>query len=323
MNNPFVNRRLLIERMRSALSGKRIPHKLGFSDPVNVKGGLRLVAKYVDGRQRTLVEDNNLVVSMGRKVMSRLIGGIVDSPTITKTVQGGIRIVRSTNGSPTSAYVKVYTDGNDTVVEGWTNLSGSAAWSQRFVGGVKTLGQLRDDINAVTGWFSEVLNGLTNVDAVSLVRTPQAGCLGNQSSYTSTDNAHSRTLFTVTTETVAVVADDLFINRIRFGSQGHDPNNTAIGKDVLASDEQLTSGLRAADLGNATQAADFLTLDEVLYPTSAQVAFVATLSASQGNGLNISEAGLFTPGLMVARKNFGIIPKTSTFGIEATWTLVF
>jgi hypothetical protein len=52
------------------------------------------------------------------------------------------------------------------------------------------------------------------------------------------------------------------------------------------------------------------------------VRFYASLTANQGNGFTISEAGLLTEGLvLIARKTFAGVMKTSDYIIEFRWTL--
>lgn len=60
----------------------------------------------------------------------------------------------------------------------------------------------------------------------------------------------------------------------------------------------------------------------VVYPTDVKVTYLADLDQSQGNGLLITEAGLFkNSGLIFNVKNFPAVPKTSEFGLHFEWSI--
>lgn len=60
----------------------------------------------------------------------------------------------------------------------------------------------------------------------------------------------------------------------------------------------------------------------VVSPTSVKVTYLADLDRSEGNGLLITEAGLFkSSGAMFNVKNFPAIPKTYEFGLHFEWSV--
>lgn len=60
----------------------------------------------------------------------------------------------------------------------------------------------------------------------------------------------------------------------------------------------------------------------VSYPLEVKVTYLADLDQSQGNGLSITEAGLFkASGAIFNVKNFPAIPKTSEFGLHFEWSI--
>jgi len=295
------------------------------SDNVTVRGSVLLERIEKDGSKSPLVYDPNLVVSLGRKAMSRLIGnGLSGALTLDKLTTPVIRVIRTNTGAPTSAWVQVETDGNDTVVSGWIN-GPTQEWSFRFVGGVYTISTLVAAINGVSNWKAEVI-GYGTYDPVNLLRTPNSPCLGNAGSYSVVAGSpHCRVIHATISNTVSasVSGGDLYPTRIKFGTQGHQTASPSLGKDVLTTDEHLTAPLRPTDLGNAAEGQDYLPVTAITFPNSAQVSFYAELGNSQANGLSVSEVGLYTANHMIARKNFGQLSKTVTYGIAVTWTLVF
>lgn len=296
-------------------------------DRFDVRGAVRIDKVFADGRRELAVEDPNLIVTIGRRVMSRILGGGASSPTILNGVQGAIRIIRTTTGSPDRAYCTMEeVDGTNEYRFSLTSVTGGTPTveydSDPFAGGSKTLTQLVAEINAVSNWEAEVMNGLGSVDAITLLPVRESDALGDQASYTQVlGDPYARTLYATSSVTDSVVVADLYVDRIRFGTEGHDESTPTVGEDVLASSEQLGVKLRAGDYGEADEDTDYV-LATASYPNTGQVAFTASLGSTVANGLDISEVGLFTSGYMLARKNFGQILKASDFSLEITWTLI-
>jgi hypothetical protein len=60
----------------------------------------------------------------------------------------------------------------------------------------------------------------------------------------------------------------------------------------------------------------------VEYPLDVKVTYLADLDQSEGNGLKITEAGLFkASGAIFNVKNFPAVPKTSEFGLHFEWSI--
>jgi hypothetical protein len=60
----------------------------------------------------------------------------------------------------------------------------------------------------------------------------------------------------------------------------------------------------------------------VEYPLDVKVTYLADLDQSEGNGLSITEAGLFKQsGKIFNVKNFPAVPKTSEFGLHFEWSI--
>lgn len=60
----------------------------------------------------------------------------------------------------------------------------------------------------------------------------------------------------------------------------------------------------------------------VEYPLDVKVTYLADLDQSEGNGLKITEAGLFKEsGAIFNVKNFPAVPKTSEFGLHFEWSI--
>jgi len=60
----------------------------------------------------------------------------------------------------------------------------------------------------------------------------------------------------------------------------------------------------------------------VTYPLEVKVTYLSDLDQSQGNGLLITEAGLFkASGAIFNVKNFPAVPKTSEFGLHFEWSV--
>lgn len=60
----------------------------------------------------------------------------------------------------------------------------------------------------------------------------------------------------------------------------------------------------------------------VEYPLEVKVTYLADLDQSEGNGLKITEAGLFREsGKIFNVKNFPLVPKTSEFGLHFEWSI--
>lgn len=327
MSKHDLNRRRLSKFLAEDSTNRSLSRA---SDVFTAKGSVVLTKVYSDGRREIVVHDPNLVVTMGRRVMSRLIGGVVTSPTIVEGVQPVLRIIRDTTGSPDRAYAEFQpVEGtNEYQFRLLKDVGGTITAeyaSGAFAGGAKTISQLVTEINAVTGYryMAEVVGALGNTDAVTLLPVLEADCLGDAASYTQAfEEPYARTLYAAVTAENSVEAADLYVDRIRFGTEGHDPDTPTVGKDVLMSDEQLSVKLRAAELGYSTEAEDYLPVT-VSYPNTGHIAFTSSLDLSSANGLNISEVGLFTPTYIVAKKNFGQILKSPDFSLEITWTLIF
>lgn len=62
----------------------------------------------------------------------------------------------------------------------------------------------------------------------------------------------------------------------------------------------------------------------VSFPSTGLVRFSSSLNTSTGNGEQYNEAGLITvssPAVLVARKTFGVITKSSAFAFEFRWEI--
>ena len=302
-------------------------------DHVHMRGGLQLQKRDKGGKTEIVLDDRNLIVSIGRRLFSRLISGGAGSPTILRGQQYGLRVIRSTTGSPTAAWVTFsqVAGTNEFLFELYTNSGREYFW--QFTAGQQTLTTLAAAISGQAGWKADVMNSLGSVDATLLAQTPRADALGSAASYTNgwTSNYTRRLAVGASIEQVLTpnvttpirTAEPLIITGIRFGTGGHDLAVPSTGKPVLATDEYLTSMLRASDISGANEGQDLLPI-QVTYPSPAQVAFTAVLPASEANGLNLSEASLVAAGdFQVARKNFGQILKTNSFDFIAKWTLIF
>ena len=293
------------------------------------RGGLQITKRFPEsGHCQVVLGGPNLVVSQGRRLFSRMISGCAGIPSILRTQQPGLKIIRDTNGSPTTAWVVVSAvSASEVLVQGYTSLSGTPEFSFQFLAGVYTLSALAAAISAVAHWRADVLNSLGSVDAAFLITTPRADCLGDQASYTNGfTSGYSRQLIVAAGVESSITADaplSLKIDRMRVGTQGHQPAATTLGKDVLMGDEYLTSRLRSSDLGNSAEADNYMPATTT-YSGTGQVTFQSVLGTTQGNGLNISEAALVSANdLMVARKNFGQISKTNSFELVFDWTLIY
>ena len=108
---------------------------------------------------------------------------------------------------------------------------------------------------------------------------------------------------------------ELFITNMRWGTAGHDPGNPTEPINPTLADTDLS-----APLSSPTQKA--VTVD---YPTDQSVQFTAALDQTEANGEGLSEMGLFTNthDLMFARKNFGLLTKTSDFTFEWRYIIDF
>lgn len=74
-------------------------------------------------------------------------------------------------------------------------------------------------------------------------------------------------------------------------------------------------------LGNVIRTMAFAT---VSFPSTGMIRFSSNLSTGTGNGEQYNEAGLITvssPSILVARKTFGIITKSSAFAFEFRWEI--
>lgn len=336
----IANRRRFLDAIRGMDLRGRGPLQALAEDQVTFRGGVLIQRVWRDGRVEVVVEDPNLIVTTGRRVMSRIISGAASSPTLARGVRPAIRIIRSTanvegtGNAPTDAWVRFYQEAGTANFhfELWGKHAGGEVkeFEGIYVGGAKTLSQLVSDINSQESgrWYAEILNSLGAVDFTNLLPTHSTGktfALGDQASYGGgfSTSPYQRVLYALSSHTPAVVLNDLQVTRLRLGTEGHKPDDLLVGKDVLASDEWLSAALRASDLGEALPADDYISVT-VTYPNTAQVAFTGTLDQSSANGRYISEAGLFSTGdHMVARKNFGQIAKTNLFALEVTWTLIF
>lgn len=337
----FLNARQLRRRFDDALRALMSPTRKSraIEDPINVKGMVELFRVYPDGSRERIVEDPNLVVTLGRRVMSRLIGGVLNSPTLLHTTQPAIRLIRDTGtvsggGAATDAWCRFFqvpdtnsfrfqaiaTDGGVTVTE----------VDQTFAGGAKTITQLVADIDGHARWYASVVGAVGSYDATNLLRQHDAAklfALGNQASYSGgfSTSPYLRDLFMLrTVEEGSLTAPLLSVARVRFGTEGHQPASPTLGKDVLASDERLDGAIRASDINEALPTSDYLAVSPAYDTTPSQVTFVATLDQTDANGLSLSEVGLYTNGdALVAKKTFGQIAKTNAFAIEVRWTLLF
>jgi len=296
-------------------------------DHVHLRGGLQLMKRFSDGRIELTMDDRNMIVSIGRRLFSRLISGGAGTPTLLRGQQYGLRVIRSTAGAPTDAWVAFaqVAGTNEFLFELYTNAGREYFW--QFTAGQQTLTTLAAAISGQAGWKADVMNGLGSVDATLLAATPKADALGSSASYTNgwSSNYTRRLVVNASIEqnlTPNTVAP-LLISGIRFGTGGHDLAVTTNGKPVLANDEFLTSMLRASDISGVAEGNDLLAV-QVTYPSATQVAFTSVLPASEANGLYLSEASLVASGdFQVARKNFGRILKTNSFDFIAKWTLIF
>lgn len=309
-------------------------------DPVRVRGDVELFRVFPDGRRELIDTAPNLVVTLGRRVMSRLIGGVLNTPTLLHNTQPAIRLIRDTDvvdgggGAATDAWVRFYqiadtntfrfvteaTDGGAPVVE----------VDQTFAGGTKTIAQLVADIDGHARWYASVVGSVGSLDATNLLRNHDAArlfAMGSVASYGGgfSTSPYLRELYMLSTiEEGSLTAPLLSVSRIRFGTEGHQPAAPTLGKDVLASDERLDGAIRASDLGEASPADDYLSVSPTYISTPSQITFVATLDQTDANGRSISEVGLYTNGdALVAKKTFGQIAKTNAFAIEIRWTLIF
>jgi len=332
MTNPRNNpSRSLRENVNAKLNAAPTPQKIirPLSDDFFAKGCLEISKVYQDGREEVVVEDKNLIVSLGRRLMSRLIAGAQGSPTILRGVQYGLRVIRTTTGTPASAWISFeqIAGTNEFLFSLYTDLSGTPEQYFQFAAGTQNLTTLAAAISAVSGWKADVMNSLGSIDATLLEQTPRADCLGTAGSYSNgwTSASTRRLAVRASYEQVltAGTLSPLLVSGIRFGSEGHQPAATSLGKDVLSTDEYLTSMLRASDYLNSVEGQDSLPI-VVTYTGASQVTFTATLAASMANGFNISEAALIAAGdTQIARKNFGVILKSSAFDLVARWTLIF
>jgi len=301
------------------------------------RGSVSLTAVYDDGTRELLVSDPNLVVTTGRRAMSRLISGAVSSPTLLYGVVPALRIIRTTadvesiGGACVEAWARVYqiegtaTYRIDLVAQNAT--TAYVEWSLEFPGNAYRLTDIAAAINATANWVCEILNSLDANDASLLLATHDAGkhfALGDEASYVSIGtDSRSAVLNAYSTGTDTVVPADLYIEGVRFGTEGHDPVTPTSALDVQTTDEDLRARLRAIEYGGAVSTDDVLDV-VVTYPNPQHVTFTSVLTASQANGRALSEVGLYTAsGVLVAKKNFGQITKSNLFAIECNWTLLF
>lgn len=327
--NDILNR--FREAMLSVDSGKHCDHY------PRSRGSVKLYAVYGDGRIEPLVTDPNLVVTTGRRVMSRLISGAVSSPTLLHGVLPALRIIRTTavveniGGACVEAWARVYqiegtaTYRIDLVAQNAT--TAYVEWSLEFPGNVYRITDIAAAINATANWTCEILNSLDAVDASLLLTTHDSGkhfALGDEASYSSIGtDPRAATLNAYSTGTESVTAADLYIEGVRFGTEGHDPATPTSALDVQTTDEDLRARLRAIEYGGAAVTDDVLDVT-VSYPNPQHVTFTSVLTASQANGRALSEVGLYTAdGVLVAKKNFGQITKSALFSIVCEWTLLF
>jgi hypothetical protein len=338
-NDPRTLRQRLAAGLRSLMGGGGGPSLAVSEDPVRVQGSVSVFRVYPDGTREPVVRDPNLVVTLGRRVMSRLIGGVLNSPTLLHNTTPCIRLIRDTadvagGGPATSAWVRFFqvpftnsfrfqaqaTDGVITVTE----------VDQTFAGGTKTIAQLVADIAGHARWYAAVQGTTGTLDATNILRSHDAAMLyamGDSSDYSGgfSTSPYLRELYMLnTTEEGSLTAPLLSVGRMRFGTEGHQAATPTLGNDVLASDERLDGALRASDVNETSPALDYIAVTPSYETTPSQVTFVATLDQTDANGLSISEVGLFTNGdALVARKTFGQIAKTNSFAIECRWTLIF
>lgn len=82
-------------------------------------------------------------------------------------------------------------------------------------------------------------------------------------------------------------------------------------------------GTTAPAVGNTSLTNAFTKdIDSVNYPSAKQVQFVFSLSASEANGMNITELGLFnSSNVLFSRKTRSAIAKTSSVIITGIWTI--
>ena len=310
----------------------------GFTSP---RGMFQLLRRQIGEKEyEVLVDDRNLVVTLGRRAMSRLISGMASTPTVLESTRPALTVLRNSTGSPGGAFITIeqLAGTNDflvTLCKG-TPASPTVEFSRQFTGGTtETITTLASWIGSQTNWYAVVLNSLGSLDASTLLSTPASPCLGSASSYATNGDVvaspSARTLRALTsyTRTLAVTGTppalsclDLYIDRIRFGTQGHVTASPTLGKTVLATDEVLTASLLASDYLGTNPANDYLAAT-VTYPNTGIVTFTAQLDGNVANGLDISEAALCTQTFMIARKNFGKITKSNSFELVANWSLVF
>lgn len=299
-------------------------------DCVYMRGCLHLSKRFLDGHTEVALDDKNMIVSVGRRLLSRLISGAAGAPTILRGQQYGLRVIRGTTGAPSSAWVTFarVSGTNEYIFELFE--SGARVYFWQFTSGQQTLSTLAAAISGRTGWKADVMNGLGSVDATMLAETPRADSLGDTSTYTNGwVSTFTRRLVVNASVEQSIgpltpnTPNPLYISGIRFGTQGHDTITPSIANPVLASSEYLTSMLRASDISGSVEGQDLLPV-QVSYPNTSQVTFTSVLPASEANGQFLSEASLVAAGdYQVARKNFGRIEKTNTFDFIAKWTLIF
>jgi hypothetical protein len=112
-----------------------------------------------------------------------------------------------------------------------------------------------------------------------------------------------------------------YVTKMSFGDGGHDPMNPTVAIPPTVLDVAL--GHEHVSIGKKTVTYDF--------PSATSVRLIAGLSDSEGNGLGLSEVGLWTtdnpasPGnpILFARKTFGLITKSSLFSITFYWEIIF
>lgn len=301
------------------------------------KGSVRVVKRYRDSDRTDVVfDDNNLIVGLGRRVMSRLIASSVSPRPVATGTAPAIEVVRAKPVGMVAAYVAI------TPVVNSSNLelrlyedtgSGPAVVSdslQVLVPGATTIAQVVSQINASTGWRAVAISGMSSRDAATLLTVTEAPALGTLTSY-GTDlsvqqSTSKRTLYAIYSQTVSSPTDpgDLRIDRFRWGTGGHVVGSPTLAKSVLFSDERLVSGLRPIDYNPTAVDPNLDSLPvTVTFANTGIVTFTSTLTVDAANGLKVSEAGLYTPRFMVAKKNFGQITKTDEFSLIAEWSLVF
>jgi hypothetical protein len=68
----------------------------------------------------------------------------------------------------------------------------------------------------------------------------------------------------------------------------------------------------------------YATITSTTYPTSSSIMFSWSLDYADGNGVDITEYGLFTTGdVLFSRKIRTVVPKTDTIALEGMWTLEY